>query len=447
MSTKVIIISLLMSMPVLCRAGEGPRLKGYIDEALKNSNTIREQQFQLERSMEALKEARTLFLPGVAVLGSYTGAAGGRTIDIPIGDMLNPVYTTLNQLTASHRFPQLENASVLLNPNNFYDVKIRTSMPLVNSEVWYNKKMKQQAISLQEASVNVYKRALVKDVKTAYYRYFQSQKAIAIYKEAMTLVEQNIAMNESLLRNGVRNSTSLTRARTEQQKIQAQITEAENNSRNSRAYFNFLLNRPLETEIATDAADTLITKGPDGNAGDREELMQLDIKKQILNLNTQMQRANAIPRLSTFLDLGSQGFNWAVDDKSKYYLFGVNLEWNVFAWGKSHYKARQAALDVSATEMQHNQAAQAYALQLTQATNNYHTAISNYQSAQAQQLLAAKYHNDQQKAYKAGALLYIELLDAQNQLTAAKLQASVALANVQIALTDVERNAATYPLN
>ncbi len=223
-------------------------LDKYVTEALQNNNGVKEQQFQLEKSLQALNEAKTLFLPSVTMLGSYTKAAGGRTIDIPIGDLLNPAYQTLNQLTNTHNFPTLENASVLLNPDNFYDVKFRTSMPLINAEVYYNKNVKKLAITLQQAAVNVYKRALVKDVKVAYYHYYQARQAVAIYKEALQLIEKNITVNESLLRNGVRTSTSLTRAQTEKQKVNAQISQAENAVKNAQAYFNFLLNKPLTSE-------------------------------------------------------------------------------------------------------------------------------------------------------------------------------------------------------
>jgi len=50
-------------------------------------------------------------------------------------------------------------------------------------------------------------------------------------------------------------------------------------------------------------------------------------------------------------------------------------------------------------------------------------------------------------AIKKGQLLYIELLDALTQLTNARLQLAVTIANVQVAYADTERNAATYPLN
>jgi len=36
---------------------------------------------------------------------SYTKADGGRTIDLPLGDLLNPVYQSLNQLMGQQNSP------------------------------------------------------------------------------------------------------------------------------------------------------------------------------------------------------------------------------------------------------------------------------------------------------------------------------------------------------
>ena len=91
--------------------------------AFKNNQGLQGQQLQLEKSMYALKEARAYFLPDISFGASYSKADGGRTIDLPIGDLFNPVYKSLNELTHSTAFPNLQNQSILLNPDNYYDAQ------------------------------------------------------------------------------------------------------------------------------------------------------------------------------------------------------------------------------------------------------------------------------------------------------------------------------------
>jgi outer membrane protein TolC len=429
--------------------GQSKVLDDYIQSAFSHNQGLKQQSFQLDKSLYALKEARSLFYPQVGLTGNYTKAGGGRTIDIPIGDMLNPVYTTLNQLTNSQKFPQLENQSVLLNPDNFYDVHLRTSLPLVNTEIWYAQKIRRENITLQQAAVNVYKRKLVKDIKTAYYQYYQAGKAVEVYHTALLQVQENIRVNTSFLANGVTNSTALTRAKAEQQKITAAITEAENKKQNAAAYFNFLLNRDLKAGIAIDSSIFLpgeIVSAPSPTGNTREELLQLSQQQKIASILYRQSKSYLVPKLSTFLDLGSQGFNWNVDSKSRYYMWGLSLQWDLFAAGQRKYKAQQAAIDVSNLQAAYNETSISFQLEQQIAENNYHTAVANFSSAREQLQLAEKYYADQSKVYKAGQLLYIELLDAQNQLTNARLQLSVAFAAVQTAIADIERTQASYKL-
>ena len=150
----------------------------------------------------------------------------------------------------------------------------------MNAERYYNENIKKETISRNRAAVNVYKRELVKELKTAYYRYYQAEKAIGIYTNAMQLVNENIRVNQSLLKNGMRNSTALTRSETEKQKIETSITQAANNRNNIRAYLNFLMNRSLDADILLDTASFVTeTESLSGvlnlNTDSREELQEL----------------------------------------------------------------------------------------------------------------------------------------------------------------------------
>jgi outer membrane protein TolC len=424
-------------------------LDAYIHEAFASNQGLRQQNFQLEKSLYALDEARSLFLPNVSLQGSYTKAAGGRTIDVPVGDLLNGVYATLNQLTGAHNFPHLENQSFLLNPDNFYDVHLHTTLPLVDVELYYNRRIKQQLITTQQAAVNVYKRQLVKDIKTAYFQYFQAIQAEKIYDAALDLVSENIRVNQSLLANGVRNSTALTRSMSEQKHTQALRIQAETDAKNAQAYFNFLLNRPSTTDVTLDSAafaqpapfDTTGT-----GIGNREELQQWRSLNEANTLDLQLEKSYLIPQVSTFLDLGSQGTG-TIDDKSRYYFWGVSLQWNLFAGGQHTARSRQAAAEEKTTQAGYEETERALQLQLDQSFNNYHSAVEMFRSAQSQLSFAQKYYNDQARAYREGQLLFVELLDAQNQLTQARLEMAQAGAGVQISLAGLERDQATYPLN
>lgn len=440
---RIFVCYCLMILPLVpLRAGQ---LDNYIRYAFEHNAAVQQNDLNLDKAMLALQEARGYYLPNVSFNGMYTLAKGGRTIDLPVGDMLNPVYSTLNRLTASQNFPQIENQSVQFNPNNFYDVKLRTTMPLINFEIGHNKSIRKESISYRKAAGNVYKRALVRDIKTAYFHYIQAKEALKIYESGANLAAEHIRVNESLLKNGVSNITVVTRARAEAQKTASMITEQQNRVSNAQAYFNFLLNRALDTEILEDSIDAVRDRGS-STPQQREELFQLDKMRQIYELNEAVYKSNKIPKLNAFLDLGAQDFNFRVNDKSLYLLGGVNLQWDLFTGNKTNARIRQAKADKAIVDKQYEEADQAIRLQQLQAENDVHTAEKKLLSSRAQMELMERYYHDQLKLYKEGRLLYIELLDAQTQWIAAQITYTLGMVERRIALAAFEYSTASYNL-
>src|ERR1700756_4304780 len=109
------VLPMIVARPVKAQS----KLDEYIRDGLASNQSIRQQTFVLEKNMYALKEAKSMFLPDVTFSTAYTKADGGRTIDFPAGDLLDGAYATLNKLTGSNSFPQLQNQHILINPDNF----------------------------------------------------------------------------------------------------------------------------------------------------------------------------------------------------------------------------------------------------------------------------------------------------------------------------------------
>lgn len=423
-------------------------LDGYIKTALSNNETIKQQQFLLTKSLYALKEAKSLFLPSVEFNGTYTLAGGGRTVDIPVGDLMNPVYKTLNQLTGANNFPQIQNQSVLLNPNNFYDAKIRTTYPILNAEIEYSRKIKTQQFNLQQIEINLYKRELVKEAKNAYYKYLQACEAVTIYKTALVLVNENLRVNTSLFNNQKVNRTAVVRSDNEVSKYNALIESAIQTQNSAKAYFNFLLNIDLNTAIITDSITTVPVDMflSDTTIANREELEKLKEAVAINQNITALAKSYKRPKLNSFVDLGSQAFDFKVNDKSVYYFAGLSLEWNIFSGNKNKYKIRQAEADGQVLQSQTSYVEQQLKLQLTISANSFRAALAEYNAAKSQVASSQKYYNDMFRLCKEGQAIFIELLDAQNQLVTAKLQLNISLFDTWIKAADIERANAGYNL-
>lgn len=422
------------------------KLDGYIETGLKNNEVIKQHNFDINKSMWALKEAHSLFYPTVSLNGTYTVADGGRTIDIPVGDMLNPVYNTLNQITNSNAFPTLENQSVLINPDNFYDAKIHTTMPLLNFEIIYNKRIKNQQASLQKIEMEIYQRELVKDIKIAYYKYLQSLEGIKIYEDALALVKENQRVNQSLYKNDKINRTAVLRSDNEVIRIEANLETAKQVSKNAQSYFNFLLNQKLDAPIEVDESKSLPTEALSENTQNREELLKLAQVKKLNETVGKLTQSYWFPKLGGFADVGFQDFDFNVNKDSRYYFAGVSLEMNIFSGNKNKYKLKQVEENSKKISSQTDNVRQQLLLQFQVAQNNLKAALEQYNANKNQKESAKKYNDDITKLYKEGQAIYIELLDAQNQWVNAQLNTNISLYISWIAYAELERANATFTL-
>jgi outer membrane protein TolC len=424
------------------------KLNDYIREGLESNQSIKQQDFLLEKNVYALKEAKSMFLPSVSFSTTFTKADGGRTIDFPTGDLLNNVYSTLNQLTGTGAFPQLENQRIQLNPDNFYDAKFRTSLPLLNAELTYNKRIKGQQVELQKAAVLLYKRELVKEIKAAYYQYAKAINAEKIYESSLRLVEEGKRINKALFNNDKVNRSAVIRSNNEVSRINASLTSAKKTKESARYYFNFLLNRPLTDSIATDSITTLpeLDMLLASDIKNREELVKLKIAGNINQNLTALSKSYLIPKVGTYLDLGSQAFNWRFNQQSRYYFLGISFQWDLFASGKNTYRIKQAIAEQHGIAAQTDYVSQQLLTELKVRQNEMQSAVAQYQAAQSQLKTAKTYYEDELKQYKEGVAIYIELLDAQNQLIFAQLDANIALFDTWIAQANIERANASFTI-
>ncbi len=424
-------------------------LDAYIREGFAKNKSLQQQHIAFQKSLHALKEAKSLFLPSVSLLGNYFLAEGGRTVDFPAGDLLNPVYRSLNQLTASSQFPELKNESILLNPNNFYDLRVRGSMPLLNAEIEYNRRIKKEQITLQQIEIDLYKRELVKEIKQAYFRYMQALDAIQVYQSATLLAAEGLRINQSLFKNNKANRTLVLRAENELVRYQTLAAQAGQNAASAKAYFNFLLNKNLEDSILIDSGYLSVPAllQTEMASGQREELQKLGIAGNISSHLKGMSQAYLIPKLSTFLDLGSQGFEWKYDNKTRYYFFGLALQWDLFNSGRNRHKSRQAELDQQINKLQTETVDQQIELQQTIAEQKLNNALLGHQGAAKSYITAQANYEDAIKLYREGQLSYIELLDAQNQQVQSALQLGIARTETYLQAAETERAHASFNIN
>ena len=107
----------------------------YVRAGLASNLSLQAQTLEVERASAALDEARARYFPDIGLAARYSKSDGGRTIDIPLGTMLNPVYQTLNEMLIAQgqppRFPALQNETIAFLRETEQDTRLTLRMPII----------------------------------------------------------------------------------------------------------------------------------------------------------------------------------------------------------------------------------------------------------------------------------------------------------------------------
>ncbi|GAB4028299.1 TolC family protein [Spirosoma koreense] len=423
-------------------------LDAYIHEGLANNLALKQESFEISRVTESINQAKSLFYPRIAFNPTYSVAAGGRRLEFPVGDLLNPAYKTLNQLIGTDRFPtNIENVNQLLAPNNFHDTKLTVQYALFNTDIQYNYLIQKQLLSAQEARKRVVENELRYNIATAYYQYLQTLDAIRIFENSRKVLNELARLNEKLVSNNVATKEAVTSARYEISKVDQQLAVAEKNRESARAYFNFILNRELTAAVDVDSSLTKILPESKETLADlqqtalrgRQEITQLTNSLNAARTAVKLNEANAkIPNVYIGGNTGFQGFGYTFQNQA-YLVAQVGLQWDLFRGYEKRSKIQQAKIQTDALRTKLTETQRQIQLQVLQAYYDLDAANESLAATQSGVINADQTFRVIDSKYRNGQSLLIEFLRYQNDRLTAQLQHLVARTDVLVKRAALDR--------
>lgn len=436
---KILLASLLFSNLTAALSQPKPVstiLEDYVQEGLQNNLALKQEGLEIRRVTESLNQAKALFYPRLTFNPTYSLAAGGRRLAFPVGDMLNPVYATLNKLTVAERFPtNLQNVNEQLAPNNFHDTRVNVQYAIYNTDIQYNYLIQKELLSAQEARKRVVENELRYNIATAYYQYLQTLDAIRIFNNSKTVLRELVRLNHKLVSNNVATKDAVTSAEYEVSKLDQQLAVAEKNRTTARAYFNFLINRDLQADIRIDSS--LLTKPlptpaenlaglTESAISHRQELMQLQGSIRAAQTAVKLNEANAkIPSIYVGGYAGFQGYGYTFRNQA-YGIAQLGLTWDLFKGYEKRSKIQQSKIQVDALRTKLDEVQQQIRLQVIQAYADADAAEENLRATQQGVAATAQTQKVIDSKYRNGQSLLIEWLKAQNDHVTAQIQESLA---------------------
>ncbi|HEX2202274.1 MAG TPA: TolC family protein [Longimicrobium sp.] len=421
-------------------------LAGYVREAVENNLALKQERFALERSEAAEREARGLALPTLAFDTRYSQTTGG----LNLGDLVNPVYGALNQITGSSQFPTDVDARLPLAQ----ETRLRLTQPLFAPAVREGRRVRQGLRDLQGAALAAATRQLAADVQTAYLGYARASRMVELYRATLPLLDENLRVSESLVRNGKATPDAVLRARAGRSETEQALAAAEEGAEAARRQFNFLVGRELEAPLEVHA-DSLFAAPVTVTVDEavvrarqaREELAQTDAGIRAAEAGERLAKSASLPTVSLALDYGFQGDDYRPDADEDFAAASVVVQWSAFNGGQTAARRRQASAEAGLARARREEVARQVELQVRQAFHAAEVARAAIATAEDRVAAARRGWQIVARKYEEGMAPQIELLDARTTLTSAELNLIVTRYGYAARRVELERAAALRDLN
>ncbi len=408
----------------------------YVREGLASNLALKAQTLEVERAGAALDEARARYFPDVGLAARYSKSDGGRTIDLPLGTMLNPVYQTLNEMLMEQgqppRFPTLQNETIAFLRETEQDTRLTLRMPLVAPAIPAAVRAQRELLGASEYSRQALARRLKRDITVGYLRWLGAVRNQGIVDASVVLLKENLRVNESLFRNGKITQDQVLRARAELLQVEQQSRDAQNLAAQAQSYLNFLLNRPLETPLENAEVESNVSATTRALAelrqaalDNRPEVAELTHLTRASEAQTRLAKAELWPTLSLGADGGIQGEEYEFGRGSNYYTIALLLNWNLFDGGARRAAVRQANAVARRTATQLDELTQQVQLEVQQSLDRLNTSADSLATAEARSEAARAAFRIASRKRDEGVISQVEFIDARSSLTGAELNLNV----------------------
>ena len=422
---------------------------------------------QLSQAREALTAARAGFLPSLDVQARYTRAAGGRQIDFPAGDLLNPVYGTLNDLLRERgqdpAFPTIDNQQIPFLRDPEQETQLRLQQALFEPRVLHAYRARRHEVDAQRSSVEAFRRELVRDVKVAYFRYLQAEQRVAISLEASrTLVAENVRTNERLYAAHTVTQDVVLRAEAEELTVAQSCARprpgATRRGRTSTSCSTAHLQTPDDPQPADPAQLLDAACRPPHAVHPRRRRRPPPAGRPPVHRPPPPRRTRPprrrrarrrrdfrsvaqsafLPGVSLAVDAGIQGTDYGFAGDRPFVLASVVLRWNLFNGFADRAQVEQARLQTRRLQTRRTELARQIDLQVQTARDAVRVAQRSRAAARRRAEAARTGFRLTKRRYEEGRANQVTFLDARTTRTQADLNLAVTRTTLLIRLAELE---------
>ncbi len=430
----------------------------YVREALARNLGLQEQDEEVATAQARLDIAAAAGRPRLDVIARYSVAEGGRTIDVPAGDLLNPAYATLNELLVAQgrppAFPTVANLEIPLLREREQDTRVRLTAPLINAELGRLRRARGAARDGALAQQAALRREVRLAVLAAYYTCLRTRAAESVLQAAAETTAEALRVARLLAREDKVGEDRVLRAEADDLDVQQQRADAARDRAGALHAFNLILHRPLDTaieepppeEIAA-LTDALVQSAlPEPAPPEaREELAALQAAVAEAAAAEKAREARTRPTVSLLVDGGVEGPGYR--GAAGYAQASVIGEYNLWDGKQRRNEIETARRQRRQAELRYEGARARLTLEAKAATDEFIAARTALPAAQRRAAATARAFEIVAARNREGLADQLVFLDARASHTAAQLTLEITRQRLLVAAAHLERTHAVTPSN
>ncbi len=401
--------------------------------ALNENPTIKVAQMEIKRVDYSRREVLGQLLPNISFSAQYSRSLAIQTVYM--GDQ-----------------------SFKMGRDNSYNTGFNATIPLVVPQLWKSLKLSDNQILQKVEAARASRLSLVNQVKNAYYTLLLAHDSKKVIEESHKTAQFNAQLFQKKYELGVASEYDVLRANVEVTNLEPSIIEAENSITQLELQLKVLMGMDVNVEI--EPSQTLDAfKGMMYNHSaemgaslvDNTSLKQMDLQTDYLNRALEAQKAAWWPTLtgsinymwnSTSMGSPFKNFKW-----NPYSTASLSLSFPLFTGGQRLNKQRQAEIAAREMRWQRENLERSLQSQVISQVDLINKSLKQVESNAGGVAQATKANEIMQESFKIGSGTFIQLLDTQDALLAARLTYYQAIYNYLVADSDLELLLGKAPLS
>lgn len=446
-TTLLAIAALSAAAPLSAQAVHGgpDPLAPIVAEALERNLGLAQEDLAVERAEAGVREARGRFLPALSLDARYSEQTG----TLNLGDVVNPAYGALNQVTGSTRFP----TDLDLPLPMAHDSRLRLTQPLFDASILAGHALARHTRAGQRLDRSAAARRLAAEAQAAFLEVGAARSARRTWEATLALVTESERVAQRLVDAGRATPDQVLRARADLSDVRQRLDESRSLEDAAARALNRVLRRPLQAPVE-ELPDSLLRfelalserEAVASALARREELAGTEAGIRAAEAGVRLASASFLPSVALALDYGFQGPDLSFGRDDDYAVASIVLSWNLFNGGRDQARRSAARADAERLRLRRAELEDLVRLDVLQAYDAAVVARDAIATAEARLAAARRSFELVRRRYEEGLASQVEFLDARTAYTSAELNRSATVYRYAVRYVDLERAAALRDL-